>query len=202
MGRTSAKRSVAGTWSETQPKRCPSSGLSDTVSSLAGGRRNSVRTQRRIRIRNTGKARPVPGSMPTVRRGGRPIFFAIFPPTRAGGIRRHEKTRPYGVRSGRIAFRPAAPKPPLEGWGDVLGRSRPVLPARPGFAGSARFCRLGPVCPDSLDQPVSHGPHRRLSPPGDAELFEDVVDVFLDRFDADVQRPGDFLVAQAESQLP
>jgi len=53
-----------------------------------------------------------------------------------------------------------------------------------------------------LYQFLAHRPHGCLGTIGHADLSQDVLDVFLDRLVADVQRLGDFLVGQAVGQLP
>src|SRR5690606_34330765 len=72
-------------------------------------------------------------------------------------------------------------------------------------ATSSRGTRLGvdeTSTNRQLDKALAHGPNGSLRAVGDADLSQDVLDVFLDRFVTDMQRQGDFLVGQTERQLP
>lgn len=50
--------------------------------------------------------------------------------------------------------------------------------------------------------PTPNGPDGRLCAIGDADLAEDILDMLLDGFDADAQRAADFLIAQAQGDVP
>ena len=49
-----------------------------------------------------------------------------------------------------------------------------------------------------LYDPLAHSPHGRLSAIRHAHFPQDMLDMLLDRFIADAQRLGDFLIRQAE----
>jgi hypothetical protein len=68
-------------------------------------------------------------------------------------------------------------------------------------AASFRFWQIGKPCQSASDQFFPNRPHGRLCAIRNADLAQDVLDVFFAGFVADSQRRGDFSVGQTECQL-
>src|SRR5262245_63851905 len=86
------------------------------------------------------------------------------------------------------------------------GRFRSPLSPRIGAMQASKLVplawRAGPRVRSRLNQTLLHGPNRGLGSIPGLQLAQDVLHVFLDRLNADIERTPDFAIRETKCHMP